>query len=240
VRKRPSNPPVKQGLYDPRHEHDSCGLGFVVDIQGRKSRRILQQAIEVLANLEHRGACGCETNTGDGAGILLQIPHAFFVRECPSLNLPAPDDYAIGMVFLPTESKSRRECEELFEQIAREEGQTVLGWRTVPTEPRELGPTAVGSQPIIRQGLEILNNLSHRGATGADPLQGDGAGILIQLPDAFLRRACGKLAITLPTLLDFEYSERIDDLSEDACHLSRAINQLSVSRCNLHPHTLFA
>jgi glutamate synthase (ferredoxin) len=151
LRKQLSTPPARQGLYDPRHEHDSCGLGFVVDIKGRKSRRILQQAIEVLENLEHRGACGCEPNTGDGAGILLQIPHAFFARECPSLNLPAPDDYAIGMVFLPTEAKSRRECEKLFEQIAREEGCPVLGWRTVPTEPRELGPTAAGSQPIIRQ-----------------------------------------------------------------------------------------
>ena len=145
------NRPSKQGLYDPQHEHDSCGLGFVVNIKGGKSRRIIQQAIEILENLEHRGACGCEPNTGDGAGILLQIPHTFFAGEGADFELPPAGDYAVGMVFLPTETDSRHECERLFEQITREEGQQVLGWRTVPTDDRDLGLTARASQPVIRQ-----------------------------------------------------------------------------------------
>ncbi|MCU1265460.1 MAG: Glutamate synthase (ferredoxin) [Acidobacteria bacterium] len=144
---------MQQGLYDPRYEHDSCGVGFVVDIKGRRSRGIVEQAIQVLLNLEHRGACGCEANTGDGAGILLQIPHAFFVRECThrKFALPSPGDYAVGMVFLPRNGSSRRECERLFETIVKDEGQHVLGWRTVRTEAAALGPTARASQPIVRQ-----------------------------------------------------------------------------------------
>ena len=145
--------PGKQGLYDPRHEHDACGTGFVVDIKGRKSHDIVRKAIQVLLNLEHRGACGSEKNTGDGAGILLQIPHAFFAAECSKLRiaLPLPGEYAVGMVFLPTEKKIRAECEKLFEEIVEEEGQSVLGWRTVPTDNSSLGPTAQASQPVIRQ-----------------------------------------------------------------------------------------
>src|SRR6267378_652600 len=145
--------PKKQGLYDPRHEHDACGTGFVVDIKGRKSHDIVQKAIQVLLNLEHRGACGSEKNTGDGAGILLQIPHLFFATECERLkiDLPSPGQYAVGMVFLPTEDESRRQCEHLFEEIVREEGQHVLGWRSVPTDNSTLGPTASTSQPVIRQ-----------------------------------------------------------------------------------------
>ncbi|HWP53206.1 MAG TPA: hypothetical protein VN476_03685, partial [Pyrinomonadaceae bacterium] len=105
--------PEKQGLYDPQFEHDSCGVGFVVDVKGRRSRKIIDQAFEVLRNLEHRGASGCETNSGDGAGILFQIPHAFLSRECGKLNfrLPTPPDYAVGMVFLPREEEGRVECE---------------------------------------------------------------------------------------------------------------------------------
>jgi glutamate synthase (ferredoxin) len=150
--KRPT-PPVKQGLYDPRFEHDSCGLGFVVDVQGRRSRSIVTQGLQVLLNLEHRGACGCEANTGDGAGILLQIPHRFFLDECARLKikLPAAGDYAVGMVFLPRSSASRLECERLFEGIVREEGQRVLGWRTVRTDDTGLGPTARASKPVVRQ-----------------------------------------------------------------------------------------
>src|SRR5258708_32521314 len=109
--------PTKQGLYDPRFEHDSCGVGFVVDVKGRRSRLIVEQAIQVLLNLEHRGACGSEKNTGDGAGILLQIPHVFFTRECEKreFKLPRAGGCAGGMGFLPRESASRRECERLFE-----------------------------------------------------------------------------------------------------------------------------
>ena len=145
--------PLKQGLYDPRYEHDSCGVGFVVDIKGRRSRRIVEQGIQVLLNLEHRGACGSEPNTGDGAGILLQIPHEFFARECENrrFKLPRVGDYAVGMVFLPRDGASRRECEHLFERIVNEEGQRVLGWRSVRTDDSGIGPTAKASRPVIRQ-----------------------------------------------------------------------------------------
>jgi glutamate synthase (NADPH/NADH) large chain len=145
--------PLKQGLYDPRYEHDSCGVGFVVDVKGRRSRRIVEQSIQVLLNLEHRGACGSEPNTGDGAGILLQIPHEFFARECGNrkFKLPRVGDYAVGMVFLPRDGASRRECEHLFERIVNEENQRVLGWRSVRTDDSTIGPTAKSSRPVIRQ-----------------------------------------------------------------------------------------
>src|SRR5881392_1268565 len=125
----PRTPPP-QGLYDPRHEHDACGVGFVVDLKGRKSNDLVRKAIQVLLNLEHRGACGCEKNTGDGAGILIQMPHRFFLRECERLGirLPAPGDYAVGCIFLPKDAGERQTCETIFERIIREEGQESLGW----------------------------------------------------------------------------------------------------------------
>ena len=145
--------PDKQGLYDPSFEHESCGVGFVVDMKGRKSHRILQQAIEVLRNLDHRGACGCEANTGDGAGVLIQMPHAFFqqVAKKDRLSLPAPGEYGSGLVFLPRNPTRRRKLTEVFEHIIQSEGQTVLGWRTVPTNNSMLGETAKASEPFIRQ-----------------------------------------------------------------------------------------
>jgi glutamate synthase (ferredoxin) len=149
----PRLPPAKQGLYDPAFEHDACGVGFVVDIKGRKSHRILQQAIEVLRNLDHRGACGCEPNTGDGAGVLLQMPHAFFAEVCKKsrIRLPGPGEYGVGMVFLPRNPTLRRRLEERFEQIVQSEGHHVLGWRTVPTNNSSLGETAKSCEPFIRQ-----------------------------------------------------------------------------------------
>src|SRR5262245_49369698 len=145
--------PPQQGLYDPRYEHDACGVGFVVDLKGRPSHALLAQAIQILVNLEHRGACGCEKNTGDGAGILLQTPHRFLAREGDRLGikLPAPGTYGVGMVFLPTDAPDRAACEALFEQVVRAEGQTVLGWRTVPTDDSMLGATARSREPVFRQ-----------------------------------------------------------------------------------------
>jgi glutamate synthase (ferredoxin) len=145
--------PPKQGLYDPANEHDACGVGFVVDIKGRKSHRILQQAIQVLRNLDHRGACGCEVNTGDGAGVLLQIPHRFLegVAEQNSFTLPAPGEYGSGLIFLPRNAGERRKLEQRFEQIVQSEGQSVIGWRTVPTDNKSLGETARAAEPFIRQ-----------------------------------------------------------------------------------------
>ena len=145
--------PEKQGLYDPQYEHDSCGFGFVVDIKGRKSPAIVAQALEVLLNLEHRGAAGAEKNTGDGAGILLQIPHAFLQRECERLGvkLPGPGRYGVGMVFLPGDASTREACERAVEKAVRDEGQAFLGWRDVPFDSATLGPTAQRSRPVIRQ-----------------------------------------------------------------------------------------
>ena len=149
---RPTAPP-RQGLYDPSFEHDACGVGFVVDIKGRKSHRILEQAIQVLRNLDHRGACGCEANTGDGAGMLLQMPHRFFQQACARAHIALPDSghYGCGIVFLPREVSRRRRLEQRFEQIVQSEGQTLLGWRTVPTDNRSLGETARASEPFVRQ-----------------------------------------------------------------------------------------
>ncbi len=145
--------PKKQGLYDPRFEHDACGVGFVVNIKGERSHQIVEQAITVLENLDHRGACGCEENTGDGAGILLQVPHAFFAHACGGLGfeLPEPGEYGVGMIFLPDERKLRQRCEKTLEKIIIGEGQTVLGWRKVPTDNMYLGETAKASEPFIRQ-----------------------------------------------------------------------------------------
>src|SRR5512138_2346754 len=147
--------PEQQGLYDPRNEHDACGFGFVADIQGRATHDIVEQALTVLVNLEHRGAVGAEKNTGDGAGILFQKPHAFLEREAGKLGvkLPKPSHYAAGMVFLPPNEAGRAAIVEIFEQVVRDEGQIVLGWRDVPTENATLGPTAKASQPVIRQIL---------------------------------------------------------------------------------------
>src|ERR1017187_6449888 len=145
--------PAKQGLYDPRFEHEACGVGFVADIKGRKSHAIIQQALQVLLNLNHRGACGCEANTGDGAGILIQPPHEFLklVAREGRVSLPGAGEYGIGMVFLPQDATQRAECEKIFETIAIEEGQPVLGWRTIPTSNVTLGATALASEPLMRQ-----------------------------------------------------------------------------------------
>ena len=144
--------PPKQGLYDPAFEHDACGVGFVVDIQGRRSHRILQQGLQVLTNLDHRGACGAEVDTGDGAGILLQMPHKFLVEASKKarIELPEPGWYGCGIVFLPRNPTLRRRIEERFEQIVQSEGQSVLGWRTVPCNNSMLGDTAKSCEPFMR------------------------------------------------------------------------------------------
>ncbi|HWP57747.1 MAG TPA: glutamate synthase large subunit [Candidatus Acidoferrales bacterium] len=145
--------PPKQGLYDPRFEHDACGVGFVVNVKGERSRQIIDQALTVLANLDHRGACGCEENTGDGAGILLQIPHRFFQHACEGLGfrLPEPGQYGVGMIFLPDHREQRRRFEGMLKEIIVSEGQRLLGWRKVPTDNLYLGETAKSCEPFVRQ-----------------------------------------------------------------------------------------
>ena len=151
--------PGKQGLYDPTFEHDACGVGFVVDIKGRKSHRILQQGLQVLTNLDHRGACGAEIDTGDGAGVLLQMPHRFLVEAAKKarIELPEPGKYGCGIIFLPRNPTLRRRIEERFEQIVQSEGQSVLGWRTVPCNNSMLGDTAKSCEPFMRMVFVARN-----------------------------------------------------------------------------------
>ena len=148
-----AGPPRAQGLYDPAHEHDACGVGFVVNIKGARSHAIVRQALQVLINLLHRGACGCEANTGDGAGILLQMPDKFLRKECRRLGipLPGPKDYGAGLVFLPRDIVQREKVQGLISTIVMEEGQRLLGWRDVPTSDAHLGASAVGVEPHIKQ-----------------------------------------------------------------------------------------
>ena len=154
--------PPPQGLYHPKHEKDGCGVGFVAHITGLKSHSIVQNGLRILENLYHRGAQGCDPCTGDGAGILLQIPHQFFHRVCADLGiqLPRAGGYGVGMVYLPQEEKPRRQCEKLMEAIVREEGQEFLGWRDVPAKEEKIGEQARTTLPVIRQffiARDLLN-----------------------------------------------------------------------------------
>ena len=159
--KLPGFPPP-QGLYDPRNEKDACGIGFVANIKGRKSHEIVEKGLQVLENLYHRGAQGCDPCTGDGAGILLQIPHEFFFRVCGDIGirLPKGGAYGVGMVYLPQDAKSRKHSEALFESIIQEEGQEFLGWRDVPAKEEHIGSQARTTLPYIRQffiARDLLN-----------------------------------------------------------------------------------
>ena len=145
--------PTRQGLYDPRFEHDACGIGFVCNIDGRQSHELVQKGLQVLVNLTHRGAAGSDPETGDGAGLLMQMPHRFLEKEGQrlGLRLPVPGEYGVGMLFLPREEEKRRLCEERIEAIIAEEGQHILGWRNVPVQPDAIGRMARETRPEIRQ-----------------------------------------------------------------------------------------
>src|SRR3981189_3611440 len=145
--------PAAQGLYRPEHEHDACGIGFVANIEGRKSHDIVLKAVQILVNLAHRGACGSDPQTGDGAGILIQIPHPFFGSEGSTVGVarPGPGECGGGMVFLPVDPHDRLLCEGMIEKAAREEGLTVLGWRDTPINGNMIGRLARNSQPYIEQ-----------------------------------------------------------------------------------------
>ena len=145
--------PRKQGLYDPQFEHDSCGVGFVCDIKGRRSNENIRQGLEVLRRLAHRGATGADPKTGDGAGILIQIPHEFLLRVChkDKINLPSCGEYGTGLVFLPTDKEDRAFCKDVFLKIIEEEKQVLLGWRKVPVDNSHIGKTAQETEPEIEQ-----------------------------------------------------------------------------------------
>ncbi len=145
--------PGKQGLYDPSYEHDACGIGIVANIKGKRSNELLRQSLTVLGNLAHRGGVGSEPNSGDGAGVLLQIPHEFFQKVCAGFSLPDAGDYGVGMFFFPHDAEAQKAISSRFEAITAEEGLELLGWRNVPVDPSSLGETAVASMPFIRQAF---------------------------------------------------------------------------------------
>ncbi|HET9958766.1 MAG TPA: glutamate synthase large subunit [Polyangiaceae bacterium] len=145
--------PPRRGLYDPRFEHDACGVGFVANIRGEASHDIVKKGVDILLNLVHRGACGCDPLTGDGAGILLQLSHSFFKRESDraGIDLPEPGMYGVGNVFLPRDKTQRRRCQEILEDKISGTGQKLLGWRNIHVNEDALGPMARASVPVIRQ-----------------------------------------------------------------------------------------
>ncbi|MBC8268934.1 MAG: glutamate synthase large subunit [Rhodospirillaceae bacterium] len=145
--------PLKQGLYDPKNEHDNCGLGFIADIKNRKSHDIIRQGLQILINLDHRGAVGADHLAGDGAGILIQVPDLLYREECAKLGfeLPPVGDYAVGMVFLPQNEDTKNASIAAFEKVTPEEGQTILGWRDLPVDSSCLGQSVLPIEPMIRQ-----------------------------------------------------------------------------------------
>ena len=145
--------PAPRGLYDPALDKDSCGVGFIADIKGRKSHKIVEDALTILLNLEHRGAVGADPRAGDGAGILVQIPHKFFARKAGELGfkLPNPREYAVGYLFMPRDVEWREEIRETFVRIARQEGLSVLGWRDVPSNNSTLGESVKPTEPVHMQ-----------------------------------------------------------------------------------------
>jgi len=154
------------GLYDPQYEHDACGVGFVANIKGKKSHEIVLQGLEVLEKMKHRGACGWEKNTGDGSGILIQIPDKYLRKVCAerSIELPAEGEYAVGMVFMPPDISQRRAIEDICRQMVQAEGQKFLGFRKVPTINESLGNTAKAQEPVVKQffvakGKEVASDL---------------------------------------------------------------------------------
>ena len=157
--------PAKQGMYDPRYEHDACGVGFVATLTGQPSHDLVEQGLTVLRNLEHRGATGSDPDTGDGAGLLLQVPDAF-LRETVDFDLPEPGGYAVGIAFLPADESEAATAVSHIETLAAEGGLSVLGWREVPVAPELLGAGARATMPSFRQ-LFVQDAAAGKAATAA-------------------------------------------------------------------------
>jgi glutamate synthase (NADPH) large chain len=145
--------PRAQGLYNPAREHDSCGVGFVADMRNRKSHDILEKGLQILVNLDHRGATGADAKLGDGCGVLVQIPHGFFAPECAKLGIALPEagHYAIGQFFMPRDKSARQLVEKIIEEVVAGEGQVLLGWRDVPVDNSDLGERVKAVEPAHRQ-----------------------------------------------------------------------------------------
>ncbi len=171
--------PSAQGLYDPRHEHDSCGVGFIAHLKGQKSHQIIEDGVTALEHLAHRGACGCEVNTGDGAGILIQTPHEFLMHVCAhdGIRLPERGHYGAGLFFASRDERARDQAMTLFRMIVEEEGQHLLGWRRVPTNNASVGATALAAEPEM---YHVFVGRGNNPSTGSGQAVPDG--------DAFERR----------------------------------------------------
>ena len=164
--------PKPQGLYHPKNEKENCGVGFIANIKSKASYKITEDALEMLSRMGHRGACGCEANTGDGAGILTNIPHEFFFQEIQSLFGVSVEAglYGVGNIFLPQDDKQRQHCISIVEKAVINEGQTLIGWRDVPVDTikADVGETARNSHPGIKQliigNAEGINNDAFEGA----------------------------------------------------------------------------
>jgi glutamate synthase (ferredoxin) len=158
--------PKKQGLYDPQFEHENCGIGLIVDMKGRKSHSIIQDALAICVNLDHRGGCGCDPITGDGAGLFIQLPHSFFKKVCPSecgFEVPEEGDYGVGFVYLSQDDATRTKEEETVNSIIEEEGMKLLGWRDVPVRSEILGKASSECEPVMRQFFVQRNESVERG-----------------------------------------------------------------------------
>lgn len=244
--------PTKQGLYDPQFEHDACGIGFIAHIKGLASHEIVLQALTILCNLDHRGGQGSESNTGDGAGILLQIPHRYFRQACAEdgLTLPEPGRYGVGMVFLPQDTEQRIACEQLIEERIAAAGQTLLGWRTVPVHAGRLGDAARAKEPCIRQvfigaetgaedelaferKLYVIRKTSEHGAARL----ADGAGDALYFASLSSRTIVYKGMLT-PEQVDDYYTELRDPSFESALALvhSRFSTNTFPSWRRAHPY----
>ncbi len=248
--------PERQGLYDPQFEHESCGVGFVADLKGRPTHQIVEQGLQILLNLEHRGACGFEENTGDGAGILIQTPHKFLaaVAKEEHIKLPAPGDYGVAMVFLPPNEGLRENIQRLFEQVVRAEGQKFLGWRAVPTDNSNLGETAkseepdvfmafVGRSPAIKDGLEFERKLyviRHR-LFNEIRYGGMGGGSFFYIPSFSSRTLVYKGMLTPPQVAQY-YPDLSDPRMESALALvhSRFSTNTFPSWDRAHPYRFVA
>jgi glutamate synthase (NADPH) large chain len=156
---------ISSGLYVPEFEHDACGVGFVAHLKGKRTHDIVRMGLQILDNLVHRGACGCDPETGDGAGILLQLPHEFFIKEAQILgfDLPEAGEYGVAMVFLPKDPEARAECERIIERVVRIEGQQMIGWRDVPVRSDQIGNQAQETEPFIRQCFIGRGRQTHGG-----------------------------------------------------------------------------
>ena len=150
---QPEGLPEANGLYDPRNEHDACGVGLIANINNIKSHKIITDGLSILGNLEHRGAVGADPKAGDGAGVLLQLPHGFFAAEAARLgfSLPAPQHYGVGYLFMPRQPIYRQDIERIWWETAREEGLKILGWRDVPVDESVLGKSVRKTEPFHRQ-----------------------------------------------------------------------------------------